>query len=71
MNGEEFCKVLVFTVIGRMCYNLNHGIFLCQLYCDEEILSIKGTLCIQIYQWVDRGEEGADCIVVTGFMRTK
>lgn len=38
--------------------------FLCQFYCDEEKMAIENMLCIQLYQWVENGEEGSDPIIV-------
>lgn len=38
--------------------------FLCQIYCDGVKLAIPDTLCLQVYQWVENGEEGSDPIIV-------
>lgn len=39
--------------------------FLCQIYCDGVKLAIENTLCIQVYQYVENGEEGSDPVIVT------
>ena len=38
--------------------------FLCQLYCDDKMLSIPDTLCIQVYQLVINDLEASDPIIV-------
>ena len=42
----------------------NKMAFLCQLYCDGEMLDIPDTLCIQLYQLVIDGEAASDPIVI-------
>ena len=38
--------------------------FLCQIYCDEKMLKIPDTLCLQVYQLFINGMEASDPIVV-------